>query len=137
MDSARTVDIHHFCVTFVTFPSGGGLLERGIPMYTIGSLILMAVLLGAVMPVFHSITRTAKLDSIINRLPIVKDHVTLGVSILLVWALNISIVSNMTGDMRETWITVCVDGCIVYGMVPVKDAIVQFISRGLSGLRAA
>lgn len=106
-------------------------------MYTIGSLILLAILLGAVMPVFHSITSTLKIDTIINRLPIVKDHITLAVSILLVWALNISIVSAMTGSMRESWMTIVVDGCIVYGMVPVKDAIVQFISRGLSGLRAA
>jgi hypothetical protein len=39
--------------------------------------------------------------------------------------------------MRESWMTIVVDGCIVYGMVPVKDAIVQFISRGLTNLRAA
>jgi hypothetical protein len=39
--------------------------------------------------------------------------------------------------MRSSWMTICVDGCIVYGMVPVKDAIVSFISRGLTGLRAA
>ena len=136
-DFRKPVDIHHFCVTFVTFQLGGGLLERGNPMYTIGSLILLAILLGAVMPVFHSITGTLKLDTIINRLPIVKDHITLAVSILLVWALDISIVSTMTGSMRESWMTICVDGCIVYGMIPVKDAIVQFISRGLSGLRAA
>jgi hypothetical protein len=133
----KPVDIHHFGVTFVTFPVGGGLLERGIPMYTLGSLILLAILLGAVMPVFHSITSTVKLDAIINRLPVIKDHITLAVSILLVWALDISIVSTMTGSMRESWMTIVVDGCIVYGMVPVKDAIVQFISRGLTNLRAA
>jgi hypothetical protein len=65
------------------------------------------------------------------------DHVTLAVSIGLVWALNLSIVTAMTGDMRESWMTICVDGCIVYGMIPVKDAIVSFISKGLVGLRAA
>jgi len=32
---------------------------------------------------------------------------------------------------------IVVDGAIVYGMVPVKDAIVTFISRGLTSLRAA
>ena len=137
MGSPQPVDIHHFSVTLVTFPLGGGLLERGITMYTLGSLILLAILLGAVMPVFHSITSTVKLDAIINRLPVIKDHITLAVSILLVWALDISIVSTMTGSMRESWMTIVVDGCIVYGMVPVKDAIVQFISRGLTNLRAA
>lgn len=116
---------------------GGGLLERGNPMYTLGSLILMAILLGAVMPVFNSITSTLKLDGIINRIPVIGAHVTLAVSILLVWGLDLSIVTNMTGSMRESWMTICVDGCIVYGMVPVKDAIVSFISRGLTGLRAA
>jgi hypothetical protein len=106
-------------------------------MYTLGSLILLSILLGAVMPVFHSLTRTLKLDGIIKRIPVLSDHVTLAVSIGLVWALNLSIVTAMTGGMRETWMTICVDGCIVYGMIPVKDAIVSFISKGLVGLRAA
>jgi hypothetical protein len=106
-------------------------------MYTLGSLVLLAILLGAVMPVFHSITSTLRIDRILNRIPVIGAHITLAVSVLLVWALDISIVSTMTGDMRESWMTICVDGCIVYGMVPVKDAIVSFISRGLGGLRAA
>ena len=106
-------------------------------MYTLGSLILLSILLGAVMPVFHTVTRTLRIDRIINRIPVLGAHVTLAVSILLVWALDLSIVSTMTGTMRESWMTICVDGCIVYGMVPVKDAIVSFISRGLTGLRAA
>ena len=106
-------------------------------MYTLGSLILLSILLGAVMPVFTSITRTLKLDGILHRIPVISDHMTLAVSILLVWALDLSIVSTMTGNMRESWMTICVDGAIVYGMIPVKDAIVSFISRGLTGLRAA
>lgn len=111
-------------------------------MYKLATLILMAILLGAVMPVFHSIMHTLKLDTIINRIPIIKDHVTLGVSILLVWALNVELTTAWFAgaqsiDMRYAWVHICVDGCIVYGMVPVKDAIVQFISRGITGLRAA
>ena len=98
-------------------------------MYTLGSLILLAVLLGAVMPVFNTLTRTFKLDKIIKSIPVVGDHTALAISILLVWALNVHVVS--------AWTAICVDGCIVYGMVPVKDAIVSFISRGLTGLRAA
>ena len=106
-------------------------------MYTLGSFILLAILLGAIMPVFNTVTRTLKLDTILSRVPIIGSHVTLGVSILLVWALNLQLVTAWTGSMRDTWMTICVDGCIVYGMVPVKDAIVSFISRGLTGLRAA
>ncbi len=106
-------------------------------MYTIGSLILLAILLGAVMPVLETTLRTFKLDSLIQRLPIISAHLTLGVSILLVWALDINIVTSLTGGMREQWMHIVVDGAIVYGMVPVKDAIVTFISRGLGNLRAA
>ncbi|MFM1789716.1 MAG: hypothetical protein RLZZ526_43 [Actinomycetota bacterium] len=106
-------------------------------MYTLGSLILMAILLGAVMPVFNTLTHTLKLDKIIKSIPVIGAHVTLAVSILLVWALNVHIVSGWVGDMRNSWMTICVDGAIVYGMVPVKDAIVSFISRGLTTLRAA
>ena len=106
-------------------------------MYTIGSLILLAILLGAVMPVLDTVLRTFKLDTLVNRLPIISNHITLGVSILLVWALDINIVSSLTGGMREEWMQIVVDGAIVYGMVPVKDAIVTFISRGLTSLRAA
>jgi hypothetical protein len=93
----------------------------------------MAILLGAVMPVFNSLTHTLKLDTIIRRIPIIGAHTALAISILLV----VTFVSAWTGDMRSSWMTICVDGCIVYGMVPVKDAIVSFISRGLTGLRAA
>ena len=106
-------------------------------MYTLGSLIILAILLGAVMPVFNTLTHTLKLDKIIKGLPVVGDHTALAVSILLVWALDIHIASAWIGDMRNSWVTICVDGCIVYGMIPVKDAIVTFISRGLTGLRAA
>lgn len=106
-------------------------------MYTIGSLILLAILLGAVMPVLETVLSTFKLDSLVKKLPIISTHLTLGVSILLVWALNINIVTSLTGGMREQWMHIVVDGAIVYGMVPVKDAIVTFISRGLTNLRAA
>lgn len=106
-------------------------------MYTLGSLILMAILLGAVMPVFNTVTHTLKLDKVLKSIPVIGAHTALAVSILLVWALNVHIVSAWTGEFRSTWMTICVDGCIVYGMVPVKDAIVQFISRGLTTLRAA
>ena len=106
-------------------------------MYTLGSLILMAILLGAVMPVFNTLTHTLKLDKIIKSIPVVGDHTALAISILLVWALNVNLVAAWTGGMRYSWMTICVDGCIVYGMIPVKDAIVSFISRGLTGLRAA
>ena len=106
-------------------------------MYTIGSLILLAILLGAVMPVLETVLSTFKLDSLVKKLPIISTHLTLGVSILLVWALDINIVTSLTGGMREQWMHVVVDGAIVYGMVPVKDAIVTFISRGLTNLRAA
>jgi hypothetical protein len=106
-------------------------------MYTLGSLILMAILLGAVMPVFDTLVSTLKLNKIISAIPVAGAHVTLAVSMLLVWALDVQIVTAWVGDMRSSWMTICVDGCIVYGMVPVKDAIVTFISRGLTGLRAA
>ena len=52
-------------------------------MYTLGSLILMAILLGAVMPVFNSLTHTLKLDTIIRRIPIIGAHTALAISILL------------------------------------------------------
>ena len=106
-------------------------------MYTLGSLILMAILLGAVMPVFNTLTHTLKLDKVIRSIPVLGAHTALAVSIGLVWALDVHFVTAWTGDLRTTWMTTCVDGCIVFGMVPVKDAIVSFISRGLTSLRAA
>jgi hypothetical protein len=106
-------------------------------MYTLGSLVLLAILLGALMPVIDSLLATLKLDKAVKAIPIVGTHLMLGVSILMVWALNVSIVANMTGSMRESWMTVVVDGAVVYGMVPVKDAIVSFISKGITSLRAA
>ena len=131
------VDIHHSGCDISYIAGGRGLTRKRHLMYTLGSLILLSILLGAVMPVFHSVTSTLKIDGIIHKIPVVGAHITLAVSILLVWGLDLSIVSTMTGGMRESWMTICVDGCIVYGMIPVKDAIVSFISKGLTGLRAA
>ena len=57
-------------------------------MYTLGSLILMAVLLGAVMPVFNTLTHTLKLDKVLRSIPVLGAHTALAVSIALVWALD-------------------------------------------------
>lgn len=130
-------EIHHSWCDIGYIHDRRRLTRKRHLMYTLGSLILLSFLLGAVMPVFHSVTSTLKIDGIINRLPVIGAHVTLAVSILLVWGLNLSIVSTMTGNMRASWMTICVDGCIVYAMIPVKDAIVSFVSKGIAGLRAA
>lgn len=138
MQTLGVGEIPHLCCDLGYIPKWAGALpEKGYAMYTLGSLVLLAILLGALMPVVDSLLAFLKLDRIVKSIPIVGTHLMLGVSILMVWALDVSIVSNMTGNVRESWMTVIVDGAVVYGMVPVKDAIVSFISKGLTGLRAA
>ena len=104
-------------------------------MYTLGALLLLALVLSSVTNVVDSILGTIGLAGVIKKLPIIGANWNLIVSILLVWVLNelggtIELAWwNTTG--WDTWLHVVVTGAIVYGMVPVKDAVISMVGKGL------
>ncbi len=100
-------------------------------MYTVAALLVMAIALGAVTTIIDSVLDTVGLASVIRGLPLVGAHVDAGIAILMVWLLDIRLTEVFTGEMRETWIHIVVDGLVIYGMIPVKDAVVGAIEKGL------
>jgi len=100
-------------------------------MYTIAALILLAIVLGIVMDIVNAVLKTIGLDGVLSKIPVVGAQLTVAVSILLVWLFDIRLVEHYAGEMRTAWIQIVVDGILVAGMVPVKDAVVGAIEKGV------
>ena len=102
-------------------------------MYTLGALLLMAVLVGAVIAVVDSVLGLVKLDSVIKNLPIIGAHWGLLVSIGTMWLLDYNAAMHWLGEGFPTdkWMIVVANGAIVYGMIPLKDAVISMVNKGL------
>lgn len=100
-------------------------------MYTVAILIVMAVLLEAVMTVLNSVLGTVGLGDTIKKLPIIGANLTLGISILIVWLLKAYPLQNWGAEFADDWMTIVVNGAVICGMIPLKDAVFGAISKGL------
>jgi len=100
-------------------------------MYTLGALLLLAVLLGSVTAVVNSVFGVVGLSAIIGKIPVIGAHWGLLVSILMMWVLDLNVVGGWIPGMTDQWLIIVANGAIVYGMVPVKDATISMVSRGL------
>lgn len=102
-------------------------------MYVLGALLLLAVLLGAVTAVVNSVFSTLGLSATIGKIPIIGANWGLVVSILMMWLLDINVIGGWipgTGSWDE-WVVIVANGAVVFGMIPVKDAVVSMVNRGL------
>ena len=101
-------------------------------MYTVAILIVMAVLLEAVMTVLHSVLNTVGIGDTIKKLPIIGANLTLGISILIVWLLEAYPVGDFLGyTWNDSWMNIVVNGAVICGMIPLKDAVFGAISKGM------
>ena len=100
-------------------------------MYTVAILIAMAVLLEAVMTVLHSVLGTVGLGDTIKKLPIIGANLTLGISILIVWLLKAYPLETWNAVFTDDWMTIVVNGAVICGMIPLKDAVFGAISKGM------
>ena len=101
-------------------------------MYTVAILIVMAVLLEAVMTVLNSILSTVGVGDTIKKLPIIGINLTLGISILMVWLLKTYPVADFFGDKwADDWKNIVVNGAVICGMIPLKDAVFGAIQKGM------
>ena len=102
-------------------------------MYTVAILIVMAVLLEAVMTVLNSILTTVGVGDTIKKLPIIGANLTLGISILIVWLLKAYPISNFSDatDWADEWKNIVVNGAVICGMIPLKDAVFGAIQKGM------
>lgn len=97
-----------------------------------GGLVLLAIILGSVITVIDSVLGTVGLKAMISRLPIIGSNWGLLVSIGMMAILDPD--GKMMGywglTMDDKWMIYVVGGAVVYGMIPVKDAVVSMIGRG-------
>jgi len=92
---------------------------------------LLAITLGIVMEVVNAAMMALKLDEMLSKIPVFGTQLTVGVSILMVWLLDISLLARYAGQLRENWIQIVIDGILIAGMIPVKDAVVGAIEKGI------
>ncbi len=101
-------------------------------MYTVAILIVMAVLLEAVMTVLNSILSTVGVGDTVKKLPIIGINLTLAVSILMVWLLKTYPVAGFFGEAwPDDWKNIVVNGAVICGMIPLKDAVFGAIQKGM------
>ncbi|TRZ71214.1 MAG: hypothetical protein D4R95_07380 [Actinobacteria bacterium] len=108
-------------------------------MYTLGYLLLAAALLGAVTTVVDSVLGTVQLSAIIKKIPIIGSNWGLIVAIAMCWYLKMTPAAGWMPHNAEgistafsaDWMTYTANGAIVMGMIPVKDAVISMIGKGL------
>lgn len=98
-----------------------------------GALVLLAILLGVVLTVIDAVLDTIGLSGMIKKLPIIGLSWSLIVSILMMRVIGVNVLDywglNLSANW-DGWMGYIASGAIVYGMVPVKDAVVSMISKG-------
>jgi len=99
-------------------------------MYTLGYLLLAAALLGAVTTVVDSVLGTIQLSAIIKKLPIIGSNWGLIVAIAMMAVVDLDVVGGWGIALTDDWMVWVANGAIIYGMVPVKDAVVSMIGKG-------
>jgi len=101
-------------------------------MYTVAALLVMAIALGGVMAILDSVLDLAGASETVRKLPLVGGHLDVAVAIGMVWLLNIHIVNSFIPmPMREEWMSFVINGIVIVGMIPVKDAVVGAIGKGM------
>ncbi|MBJ7504375.1 MAG: hypothetical protein JHC86_01160 [Ilumatobacteraceae bacterium] len=99
-------------------------------MYTLGALLLAAILLGAVVSVIDSVLRLVSVHGVIAKLPIIGAHWGLIISIAMVWLTDVNLAGNWGLSFPDEWMMWVANGAIIYGMIPVKDAAISMINKG-------
>lgn len=100
-------------------------------MYVIGLFLVLAILLGAVMTVLDSILDTLRIGDAVRKLPIIGSNLALIIAILMMKVLEAHVLERWGYEAPNEWLDHIVEGSIVWGMIPVKDAIVNAINKGL------
>ena len=100
-------------------------------MYIVAIFIVMAILLEAVMTVLHSILGTIGLGNTIKKIPVLGANLTLLISILIVWLLEANVLAGWGVMWEDDWKNYVVNGAIIAGMIPLKDAVFGAIQKGL------
>ena len=97
---------------------------------SLGALVLLSMLLGAVITVVDSVLSTIQASGIIKKIPIVGSNWGLIVAIAMCWLLKMTPATGWGMTFDQDWQTYCANGAIVAGMIPVKDAVISMVNKG-------
>jgi hypothetical protein len=99
---------------------------------SLGALVLLSMLLGAVTAVVDSVLGTIQLSGIIKKIPIIGANWNLIIAIAMMAVIDIDVVGGwgVGSDSWAKWMVVTANGAIIYGMVPLKDAIISMVNKG-------
>lgn len=101
-------------------------------MYVLGAILLLSALLGAVVAVIDSVLDLAKLKDTVAKIPVIGAHWALGISILMIWLIEVWPASGWGVAMEDDWMNIVANGAIVYAAIPLKDAVVAMVNKGLA-----
>jgi len=99
---------------------------------SLGALVLLSMLLGAVITVVDSVLSTIQASGIIKKIPIVGTNWNLIVAIAMMAVIDIDVVGGwgVGSDSWDQWMVIVANGAIIYSIIPLKDAIISMVNRG-------
>ena len=99
---------------------------------SLGALVLLSMLLGAVITVVDSVLSTIQVSGIIKKLPIIGTNWNLIVAIAMMAVIDIDVVGGwgVGSDSWDQWMVVVANGAIIYSIIPLKDAIISMVNKG-------
>lgn len=101
-------------------------------MYILGAILLLAAVLSVVIAFIDSVFGLVKIKDLIAKIPVVGEHWGLIVSVLMVWLLSAFPAAGWGVAHEERWINIVFNGALIYGAIPLKDAVVALVKKGLS-----
>jgi len=100
-------------------------------VYVLGGILALTLLLQAAIAVIDSVLDLVKLKPVIDKIPIVGAHWGLGISMLMVWVAELEPVAGWGIGGTEHWQHIVINGAVIYGAIPLKDAVVNMVNKGL------
>ena len=99
---------------------------------SLGALVLLSMLLGAVITVVDSVLSTIQASGIIKKIPIVGTNWNLIVAIAMMAVIDIDVVGGwgVGSDSGDQWMVIVANGAIIYSIIPLKDAIISMVNKG-------
>lgn len=100
-------------------------------MYVLGAILALTLLVQATIAVIDSVLDVVKVKSAIDKIPVVGVHWGLGISMLVCWVGEFEPMSGWGVGGTEHWQHIVINGAVVYGAIPLKDAVVSMVNKGL------
>ena len=99
---------------------------------SLGALVLLSMLLGAVITVVDSVLSTIQASGIIKKIPIVGTNWNLIVAIAMMAVIDIDVVGGwgVGSESWDKWLVIVANGAIIYSIIPLKDAIISMVNKG-------